>query len=725
MRCWLILSNKLNALIKTQPQGLQKSRTEKENMVTFRLRNFLLIMSVIVAAGLQPTEARCAITTSQVLVLYNANWTDDAPLTDPGQDSQEIAEYYVHMHTDPKTGEKPYIIGLRCVHREKHLNKAHLEEKSHDNASGVALRNGQRKFSSTDKMRDSRLVEFLLPENDAEWLFETLKLQIVPKRGIQLTVVEEGKSLFPSGAAVQEEGQWNVRLNGTFFSSGSFAVTAFCKDANGKTHRWKADYRDIQDFVFSRTGPDKIRDDKNYLQDVEEPIKAFLENPANARPDGTLLKNHILFIVVCYGLPKTTVATYGIARGITDLLPNFGAIIDFGQRLQLMYYDVESVMGFTPRPHRFHNKEPFTAYYFRAPQAWPLYGKQANPFVHPLVYEKKKGHLDKLFEPITFNSKNRKRFPGKHLYLVMRIDAPTPLEARGLIDRAVYASKYGSRVMGQVNGVEYTKTGERVGKLDWTRTGSRLWEKGFRHLYYGGAARNRLEFLRLSPGEGFLNRTPVYLPGGVGGTVISHNSWNNKEMVRDLAMGITATAGAARAYRGAPHIHNKSWWDDEILYPFLLKGRTLGEVLLMNQVHLEWISTFVGDPLYCWPLSVVRDEAPPKFDRDRNVQVQIKTGQNREQEVWLMVNLGSTPDSPETGQLQAICKEGGETLCQTFEARPYVKLGKLQEACGRTWRVKVMDPYGNRFATDIMVDCTKFYKLKTNFSKRGKERGGW
>jgi len=75
--------------------------------------------------------------------------------------------------------------------------------------------------------------------------------------------------------------------------------------------------------------------------------------------------------------------------------------------------------------------------------------------------------------------------------------------------------------MGQVNGVEYTKTGERVGKLDWTRTGSRLWEKGFRHLYYGGAARNRLEFLRLSPDEGFLNCSPVYLPGGVGGTVIS------------------------------------------------------------------------------------------------------------------------------------------------------------------------------------------------------------
>jgi len=102
--------------------------------------------------------------------------------------------------------------------------------------------------------------------------------------------------------------------------------------------------------------PALIRDDKNYLQDVEEPIKAFLENPANACSDGTLLKDHILFIVVCYGLPKTTVATYGIARGITDLLPNFGAIINFGQRLQLMYYDVEAVAGIAPRPHKFINR---------------------------------------------------------------------------------------------------------------------------------------------------------------------------------------------------------------------------------------------------------------------------------------------------------------------------------------------------------------------------------
>ena len=121
--------------------------------------------------------------------------------------------------------------------------------------------------------------------------------------------------------------------------------------------------------------------------------------------------------------------------------------------------------------------------------------------------------------------------------------------------------------------------------------------------------------------------------------------------------------------------------------------------------------------MYHWPLSGVRDEALPKFDRDRDVHIRIQTDQNREQEVWLWVDLGSTPDSPETGQLQAICEEGGEALCQTFEAKPYVKLGKQKDVCGRTWRVEIMDPYDNSFATDIMVDCTRVRKLRNVVTK--------
>ena len=43
----------------------------------------------------------------QVLVLYNADWPVDVDGSQTGQDSEEVAEYYVKMHTDPTSGKKP------------------------------------------------------------------------------------------------------------------------------------------------------------------------------------------------------------------------------------------------------------------------------------------------------------------------------------------------------------------------------------------------------------------------------------------------------------------------------------------------------------------------------------------------------------------------------------------------------------------------------------------
>lgn len=99
---------------------------------------------------------------------------------------------------------------------------------------------------------------------------------------------------------------------------------------------------------------------------------------------------HILFFVTASGLPRTCIAPYGIERGITKSISNFGPIIVLGQRLQLMYYELDAVMGTGPRPYRFNSKEVFTTYYFRTPQSLPLYGPKANPFLHPQVYKKEK-----------------------------------------------------------------------------------------------------------------------------------------------------------------------------------------------------------------------------------------------------------------------------------------------------------------------------------------------
>ncbi len=648
-----------------------------------------------------------AISPSQVLVLYNADWKGDEFLTDPGQDSKEVAEHYVYMHTDSETGEKPYILGLSCVHLAKHLgdshlNSDHLPENSSDNASGVVF-SGKNPFKSKSNkdMLDSRLLEFKLPKTkDTEWQFDTLRISLVQKGRESAVLVENGKSLLGRGVSVQKTGEWNVRANARFYLKGSFMAKASCMDTSGGKRNWEAEYTDILDVSFSETGADGERDDQNYLDDIENQVKKFLEDPKNARSDGTLLKDHILFIVVCYGLPRTTVAPYGIARGITDSMNNYGAIISLEQRLQLMYYDVNAVMGTQPQPQRFRSNSPFTEYYFRTPQAKPMFGEQANTFVHPQLYDKHKDDFDNLKNPLPFSSEVRNSQKNRHLFFVMRIDAKTAMQARGLIDRAVYASKYGGPAMGPVNVKNNENSGDQSGRLKQSKVGMWLREKGYRNLYYGGQAKDRLAFQWMPPDSGFLNQGPVYLPGGIGGTVISHNGWKKGEMVHDLNMGVTVTAGAGRVYHGAPHIHNKSWWDDNILYPFLLKGKTIGEILLMNQIHLGWITTFVGDPLYSLPAHPTIDTVSPDFDKQKDVHYIIQKDGEGQKELWLRVDLENSPASPETAQLVATSEKGTEKSCQTFEARPYVNLGRLEEASKGRWHLELIDPYGNRSGID-------------------------
>lgn len=654
-----------------------------------------------------------AASPSQVLVLYNADWHEDHPLTEPGQDSREIAEHYVRMHTDPESGEKPYILGLSCNHgikvlnQVRHLNETHLPEKSNDNTAGVELTKRRWLAGNDDidhALRDSRLVEFTLPGGPEKWNRETLELEINPDDGKTIPIVKSGLIVAKGQVAENNGEDWTIRLNAQSFVRGGLVVKASCEDIEGKRHSWSARYIDIADVRSSHTGRDGVRDDQHFLEDVAIPVKAFLEDPENALPDGTLLRDHILYIVVSYGLPRTTVARYGISRGVTNRLNDHGYIIDFGQRLQLLYYDEEQVMGADPKPHRFAGKGPFTDFFLRAPQAWPMFGAQANPYVHPLAYEDKKVSLDKIPAGSEFSAKSRKNFPQKHLYFVMRIDGATPLEARALIDRAVFASHYAGPAMGQLSGIEYPRVRERVGKLNVSKAGPWLWEKGVRHLYHGGASRNRLELFRLSPGDGFFNSETSYLPGGIAGTVISNNGWSKGDMSRHLQLGVTATVGVAQVYKGAPHIHNKSWWDDDVFYPALYHGKTLAEALLMNQVHLGWVATFVGDPLY--RLSPIPKEtgSGPQFNAETDVRVRVEQGKEG-RHVWLEVDLGSTPGAPQVAQMRAESEDGITVVCHTFEARPYVKLGEAKEACDARWKVEVIDPFGKSFSENVIIDC--------------------
>ncbi len=649
------------------------------------------------------TGNREPISPSQVLVLYNADWTDDAPLTDPGQDSKEIAEHYVRMRTDPATGEKPYLLGLRCVHGKKHLNAPELAEESADNGSGVVLRRGGKVVGSAGEMRDSRAVELVLPKAEVLWRFETLRVELKPNQGQSVVLVEAGHSLHGPRVAVQAEGDWHVRADGRSFLPGPFLARASCDDAKGKTHRWEAEYHDVLDVSCSRTGADGVRDDQNYLDDVESQVKAFLEDRRNARPDGTLLKDHVLFLVTCWGLPRAAAATYGVARGITEAKGNHGPTIALDQRLQVMYYDLEGALGFVPRARPLGG-HGFRDYLYRAPQAWPLFGQRANPFLHSRVYE---ADAITAGDALPFTSQSRRAFPGRHLCFAMRIDAMTPLEARGLIDRAVYFSRYGvPPARGEAEGgAGNAAPGKRASGGTATAF---LKGKGVGHLDMTVWAGALVEFLPADPAPHLLNGTRVYYPGGIAAGVISHNGWDWRTApIRDhLARGVTVTAGAARVSSGsgAPHIHSKSWWDDDVLYPCLAEGRTLGECLLRNQTHLEWVTAYAGDPLMRWPASADRDVTPPAPAWDEAFRLAEMAGAEGTRGVWVRVGLRTDTGGIEATQMRVSRQGAAAAVCQTFEATPYAMLGVPDEVYGRTWQFEFVDPFGNRTVAERRIE---------------------
>ena len=132
----------------------------------FLLLLILALPALVRGEGLKPFKA----SPDQVLVLYNADWPHKSEGSSAANDSKEVAEYYVRMHTDRKTGKKPSILGLSCRHFGKsHLNRWFIPEESNDNANGIVFRGKGKPPADLNWVRDSRKVEIHVDVPDADW----------------------------------------------------------------------------------------------------------------------------------------------------------------------------------------------------------------------------------------------------------------------------------------------------------------------------------------------------------------------------------------------------------------------------------------------------------------------------------------------------------------------------------------------------------------------------
>jgi len=721
----------------------------------------LLLLQVSLSSHAEASLTPFQASPDQVLVLYNADWPRDVDGSDPGQDSKEVAEYYVKMHTDPVTGKKPYLLGLRCVHGKKHLNDWVIREESQDNKDGIIFVGKGKEPKAGEWARDSRQVEIVLDPGKEPMDWDSVEIWCQSDRsGEKKTVapmvtgipqIKGRESVYPE---VQEGKGQCYRFDAHQLFTGTVWVILKAKSGSGKVIRdLELKYYDRDDFAFSALGPDGVSDEKNFVEDVAIPIKQFFEDPANALPDGTLLKDHILYIVICHGLPFSCEGVFGIERGVTPRPADHGDLGSLEQRLQTLYYDwggkivppvISMYMSEGP-----DSREGVRNYRITTAMRYPLYGYRWNPYMHPDTYSFLAKKKEAQFINIPPLPELRKKIPAfLFAYGVSRIDGQGPGEAKRLIDYSLYASKFLRPEMdGSVrerlkkeNKDKIQDLADRLGKAEQeNRWGSDEEEcLGFKVLSryggqgvpFGGRPPEDIDGSTSDSENNGQTRYLGYYPGGMDRTVSSSNGWNmgrSASIWRQVDQGVTISACGGPAYGGGPHITNATFWDNRILLRYLFRGRDLGECFLFSTYYVNWSTSLLGDPLlHPDLLKTVLDETPPRVAGKEDIRINLAESskliaQSEEEKSstiksnpvmgkyagTITIPLISTATNPEVAKLTVFYSKEGESAEQVsrwpiYSTSPQVILRNLEPEATYIYRPVLTDPYGN--TTDLTKD---------------------
>ena len=629
--------------------------------------------ALLLIAGLALARAE----PDQVLVLYNADWTEDLDDTEPGQDSLEVARYYVEQHTDPKTGKRPHLLGLVSKDQpHQRLNRMRLFERSQDNKVGLRKK-GTKELLRTPPYSATHLVAFTKKELEAADLSSlVIKASAADKaddaqvvwtagkaaEGCDLRQVKLGKDLTAFGFASQ-----------THFPDGLTAWVS-CRTKKGAVLRdYHARFHHPQQFEPDLTGPDGVRDDAAYLEDMEEPIKAFLTDPKNRLADGTPLKDHLLYMVVCYGLPKQVEASYGVVRGVRA---NAGGGDDGSsaeQRLAVMYHNVRRYhqVLVVPNPRGVKAAPALIVSRLR------LSLVAANPYRHPATHAKREGpkHKEPVSRPLYksyaydaqrmphFTPELRRKLGDRTLYGVTRIDARHPEIAKAQVDGALYGNRYLTPDLGWYWAGRWAQAKDGAEELKFLEfrgeapQAPKPHEAGRVLFYFGdfGYGTDAVDDPR-QPGVPYPRG---FYPGSVGYAVRSYLGWQMTRQVSQLydhnsrypERILDAGATVCTLSGHGAHDTSVTWWDDQVAFHHLLRGYDLGEVLLLSSIYLDWVRSDVGDPLYRPDLNkTVGDKTPPKVADAKHVAVHLGSADGR---YWAIVRprMAVTRDNPEMADI--------------------------------------------------------------------------
>jgi hypothetical protein len=452
-------------------------------------------------------------------------------------------------------------------------------------------------------------------------------------------------------------------------------------------------------------------------EDVLQPVRAFLQDPANALPDGTLLKDHILYLVVVHGVPYAAQGVWGIAHGVTNSWWEHGTLASLEQRLQTIYYSWET---FRPPLTSFLQSNGADAKLgvvnrsITTGMRNPLVGKQWNPYMHPDTYSNltKGAPQPKLMDLPPLPEQRRQTDPRFFAYGVSRIDGASAEEAKRLVDYALYASRYLRPEMDCEVREAWWQFPLKLDKLLRSADKQNLWgaqelkELGFAHKDSEGSQGVPLLVRPSGDGAGSCNdkgrdwlQTGFY-PGGMERSVSSSNGLNKKDakVWKLLGQGVTVTAAGSPAGGGGPHITSTSFWDNRILLKYLFRGRDLGECFLRSTYHVNWSTSLIGDPLFHPDLNLtVMDTTAPQAAAGLKVGWERGSGGSA---VTVSVEVDSTAENPEVALLKVICTspDNSETaaISPLYSRRPAVQFKELLPGVTYRFRAELVDPYGNQ-----------------------------
>ena len=213
-----------------------------------------------------------------------------------------------------------------------------------------------------------------------------------------------------------------------------------------------------------------------------------------------------------------------------------------------------------------------------------------------------------------------------------------------------------------------------------------------------------------------------FYPGGMHHRVISSNGLNSKkaDVWQMLGQGVTVTAAGSPAYSGGPHITNTTFWDNRIVMRYLLRGKDLGEALLLSNYHINWSTSYIGDPLLHPDLrETIIDKTPPIVSGQ---QVAITLTRNEETfTAFFTASLEHNPEAPEVAVMRVECKDNdgleSKGHSSLFSMRPTASIQGLAPEKKYLCSVAFADPYENLTSSPIVNFTTPKITLIDKFTR--------